>query len=264
MKENGSKREFRLSRKGTVITMTEEPNRLYEYERFQTAAQNILRPGGLTLTKKAMDIAGLAEGSRILDVGCGCGKTVEYLKEKFQMQAMGIDISKKLIAKAKLLNSTLEVRVGDVCHLPYPDQAMDGVFCECAFSLFEYRLRALAEIKRVLKPSGKLIISDLYIREKTAYSSNFPIVTCINRIAARDILIQEITGAGFRLIEWQDETGVFKEFIAGLIMKYGLMTVGESLPSLSDKACGLQDNLKNVKIGYYLSVWQKDWAGRPV
>jgi arsenite methyltransferase len=238
--------------------MNEDAIRLYENEEFQTAAHHTLRPGGLNLTKKAMDIAGFAEASRILDIGSGCGKTVEYLGEVLDMQAMGIDISAKLAGKAKRLNRTLEIMVGDVCRLPCAGSSVDGVLCECVFNLLEDRSLALAQMNRVLKPGGKLIISDLYLREKNRDFTGVPLVTCINGMTAQETVIEEVTAAGFHLIDWQDETGVYKEFVAGLIMRYGSMSMfWESLVGSCRKACAVQNSLKSVRIGYYLSVWQK-------
>ncbi|MFA5055881.1 MAG: DVU_1556 family methyltransferase [Dehalococcoidia bacterium] len=238
--------------------MSKKAIRLYENEGFQTAANEALRPGGLELTKKAMKIAGFAEGSHILDIGSGCGKTVEYLTDVLGMQSSGIDISEHLAVKAKRLNSNLEVVIGDVCRLPYADASMNGVICECVFNLLEDRTLALAQMHRVLAQRGKLIISDLYLRDKKGEFSGLPIATCINGITTRENTIQEVTAAGFQLIEWQDETQVYKEFVAGLIIKYGSMGIfWESLVGSCDKACSIQNELRNVRIGYYLSVWKK-------
>jgi arsenite methyltransferase len=238
--------------------MNEDAVRLYENEEFQVAAHHALRPGGLELTKKAMGIAAFTERSRILDIGSGCGKTVEYLGEVFHMQAVGIDISEKMAAKAKKLNGTLEVMVGDVCRLPSADGSLDGVLCECVFNLLEDRPLALAQMNRALKPDGKLIISDLYLREKTGDFAGVPLVTCINGISAREAVIQEVAAAGFHLIAWQNETHAYKEFVAGLIMQYGSMSIfWEALVDSCEKARAIQSNLRNVRIGYYLSVWEK-------
>ena len=239
--------------------MNEDAVRLYENEEFQLAAQHALRPGGLDLTKKAMDIAGFGKRSRILDIGSGCGKTVEYLREVLHMRAMGIDISEKLARKAKSPNSTVEVMIGDVCQLPCADAAVDGVLCECVFNLLEDKPLALAEVNRVLNLGGKLIVSDLYLREKTGDFSGVPLATCINGITTRETVIQEVTAAGFRLVDWQDETHAYKEFVARLIMKYGSMSIfWESLVDSCDKACAIQSDLRNVRIGYHLSVWEKE------
>jgi len=238
--------------------MNKDTIRLYENEGFQAAAHEALRPGGLELTKKALEIAKLARSSRVIDIGSGCGKTVEYLAEVLNMQAMGIDISEELVAKAKKLNSALEVVIGDVCQLPCADASVDGVICECILNLLEDKPLALAQINRILNQSGKLIISDLYLREKMGDFSGLPLATCINGITSKENVIREVAAAGFRLIDWQDETPAYKEFVAELIMKYGSMSIfWESLVGSCEKACAIQNSLKNVRIGYYLSVWEK-------
>jgi arsenite methyltransferase len=238
--------------------MAEDAVKLYENEEFQTAARKALRPGGLDLTRKAIGIAGFAAGSRILDVGSGCGKTVEFLSQVLDMHAVGIDISTEMVAMTKKLDSTLEVMAGDVFRLPCADCSMDGVLCECVFNLLEDRELALAQMNRVLSPGGRLIISDLYLREKTGEFRGLPLATCINGITGRETVIEEVASAGFSLIHWQDETRVYKEFVAGLIMKYGSMSIfWESLMGSCEKACAIQSDLRNVRIGYYLSVWQK-------
>jgi SAM-dependent methyltransferase len=243
--------------------MTKDTVRLYENEGFQAAAHDALRPGGLDLTKKALKIAGFTGRSRILDIGSGCGKTVEYLTEVLDMKAIGIDISEKLAVKTKKLNSTQEVVIGDVCRLPCADASVDGVICECVFNLLEDRALALTQMNRVLNQSGKLIISDLYLREKKGDFSGLPLATCINGITSWETVIQEITAAGFQLIDWQDETNTYKEFVAGLIMKYGSMSIfWESLAGSCEKACAIQNSLRNVRIGYYLSVWEKSRVGK--
>lgn len=234
---------------------------LYENEEFQAAAHDTLRPGGLDLTKKAMGIARFAEQSRILDLGSGCGKTVEYLRETMRMRAVGLDVSDKMAAKARSLNSTLEIVVGDICRLPCADGAVDGVFCECVLNLLEDKPLALMQMNRVLRRGGKLIVSDLYLREKTGDFSGLPRVSCINGITARDLQVGEVAAAGFRLVDWQDETPRYKEFVAGLIMRYGSMSVfWEGLTGSCREACAIQGSLRKVKIGYYLSVWEKDSA----
>ncbi|SDE43239.1 DVU_1556 family methyltransferase [Sporomusa acidovorans] len=232
---------------------------LYENEEFQQYTEEALRPGGLELTRKAVEIAGFPVGSRLLDIGCGCGKTAEFLAVECGMEALGIDISEELIAKAKARNSALNVQVGSVYDLPYGNDSIDGVLTECVFTLFEDKPLALNQIRRVLVPEGKLIISDLYIRENAQAFARLPMVTCINGITSQDVVCQEVAGAGFKLKEWHDETPVYKGFLAGLIMNYGSMSAfWESLVGSCDKACTIQNNIKKVKIGYYLSVWEKE------
>jgi arsenite methyltransferase len=232
---------------------------LYENDEFQQFTEEALRPGGLELTRKALAIADFPVGSHLLDIGCGCGITVEFLAEEYGMEAWGIDISEGLIAKAKARNKSLRVQVGDVYNLPYGSSSMDGVVMECVFTLFDNKPLALEQIRRVLKPGGQLIITDLYIRDNAQAFTQLPLVTCLNGITSQDVVCQEVSSAGFRLKEWHDETSVYKGFLAGLIMNYGSMSAfWESLVGSCEKACTVQQNIKKVKIGYYLSVWEKE------
>lgn len=236
---------------------------LYENKEFQQYTEDILRPGGLELTGKALDIAAFPAGSRLLDIGCGCGKSVEFLAADCGMEAWGIDISEELISRAKARNSSLNVQVGSAYDLPYTDSFMDGALMECVFTLLEDKPLALEQIRRVLAPGGKLIISDLYIRENARAFARLPMVTCLNGMTSRDGVCEEVAGAGFKLKAWYDETPVYQGFLAGLIMNYGSMSAfWESLLGSCDKVCTVQKNLRDVKIGYYLSVWEKEPAER--
>lgn len=238
--------------------MEEDAVSLYENEGFQAASREALRPGGLELTTKAMEAAGLARGSRILDIGCGCGKTVEYLGDALGMWAAGVDVSREMVTKARRLNPALAIAVGDAGRLPCAGGSMDGVLCECVYNLLEDRPRALGQMHRVLRPGGKLIISDLYLREKTGDFPGLPLATCINGIAPREAVVAGIGAAGFRLAAWSDETALYKGFVAGLIMRYGSMSVfWESLVGAGQKACAIQESLRRVRIGYYLSIWER-------
>ncbi len=213
-----------------------------------------------------MELAGFAPASRILDAGCGCGKTVAYLAGAAGMRAVGVDISPEMTARARGLDAAAQVMVGDVRRLPCAEGSMDGVLCECALNLLEERRGALAQMHRVLRPGGRLVISDLYLREKAGGFTRLPLATCINGIAPREAVAAEIEAAGFELMEWRDESGAYKELVAGLIMRYGSMSLfWESLVGRGPGAGAIQESLKKVRIGYYLSVWRK-WdgtAGRP-
>ena len=62
---------------------------------------SIMRPGEFAITDRGLEIAGLKKGDRVLDIGCGEGDTVAYLKEALGMEAEGIDMSIKMLSAAK-------------------------------------------------------------------------------------------------------------------------------------------------------------------
>ncbi|MDD4572463.1 MAG: class I SAM-dependent methyltransferase [Clostridia bacterium] len=231
-------------------------NKLYENKEFQHFAEDILRPGGAELSLEAVKLAGFAKGDMLLDLGCGVGKTVANLDAMYKMS--GIDISEALIAKGKKLAPALDIRVGTAYALPYEKNSFDGILAECVLSLLEDKKAAFKEMKRVLRAEGKLVASDLYIRESTKPFTGLPLVTCINGMKSEAEIKQEMAENGFELLAWQDKTLLFKGFLAGLIMNYGSMALfWQSLVNDCSKACTIQESLQGIKIGYYLAVWQK-------
>ena len=96
----------------------------------------------------------IPQGSKVLDVGCNSGEFLKLLQEK-GCDAVGVDISEPLleIAKGKGLN----VIKADAETLPFPDQSFDVVILREVLVHLHDPVKALKEIKRVLKPSGFLL-----------------------------------------------------------------------------------------------------------
>lgn len=111
------------------------------------------------------DIEGLAkyvfEGDKILDLGCGNGRLLEIFKE-IKINYWGIDSSERLIGIAKRKYPKNKFEVGDLLNLPFPNNFFDRVFAIRVLHHIpsqEFRIQALQEIKRILKPGGTLILT---------------------------------------------------------------------------------------------------------
>lgn len=108
--------------------------------------------------------AELAPTEKVLDVACGTGEFEQLiLTEHSEQNMVGVDISEKMlaIAQQKLQaypNVTLSLASAE--HLPFADQSFDVIVSASAFHYFENPAIALAEMKRVLKPNGKIMILD--------------------------------------------------------------------------------------------------------
>lgn len=105
-------------------------------------------------------------GDRILDVGCGTGDDTLALARLVEPAgtAVGLDFSQTMIEVARQRASAASLSVmfvqGDVCRLPFGDSEFDGCRADRTFQHLHDPQHALAEMVRVLKPGGRLVITD--------------------------------------------------------------------------------------------------------
>lgn len=97
----------------------------------------------------------------ILDIACGTGELERrFLNLHPDLNVIGVDISEKMLDVARLKLPNLEFVNASARFLPFPDHKFDMVVTVSAFHYFEQPLDTLKEIRRILKPQGKLIIMD--------------------------------------------------------------------------------------------------------
>lgn len=98
---------------------------------------------------------------KILEVGCGRGFILNILSALFTAEFHGIDIAKDhlAIARKQLKNRNVKLKYASVYELPYPDNSFDKIVSTEVLEHLEHEDKALGEIRRVLKPGGKLIVT---------------------------------------------------------------------------------------------------------
>ena len=111
----------------------------------------------------------LPPGARVLDAGCGEGGVAIRLRTRFGLEVDGVDLlafdlrrARRTAARLGLADSLRFCRA-DYADLPFPDQTFDGAYTmETLVHAFDHR-RALRELRRVLKPGGRLVLFEYSI-----------------------------------------------------------------------------------------------------
>lgn len=108
-------------------------------------------------------------GGRTLDIGCGAGRvTIPLHKRGFQV--VGMDYAEKMIDTARVLDETIDYRVGDILSTQFEDQEFDNIIFSfnglMLIGTYEERLIAMKEIRRILKKNGSFIFTTPYLDNK--------------------------------------------------------------------------------------------------
>jgi ubiquinone/menaquinone biosynthesis C-methylase UbiE len=170
-----------------------------DYNVFTEAANTRLIDSFVRLT-------GLGPNSRIADLGCGSGVFTKLLAER-RYEAQGIDISPKLIELARRKYPKLTFLEGDVEHLPYADNSLDGVLLSGLVHHFPDPSRCAAETFRVLRRGGRFMAFDpnrsnpfMYLyRDKSSPLYSRRGVTENERPVVASEVVRVFSNAGFRV-----------------------------------------------------------------
>lgn len=151
-------------------------------------------PGGREATKALLRRGGLVAGDRLLDLCCGLGDSTA-LAASLGLDVLGID-REPAVARAAQRHPDCTFLTWSGGMLPLEAGRLDAVLCECSLSQLERRDAVLREIRRCLKPKGRLLLSDLYDGVPLKFS-------------------------GFSIECWEDQTPQLREFSARWIWETG-------------------------------------------
>ncbi|WP_421904356.1 class I SAM-dependent methyltransferase [Mameliella sp.] len=131
------------------------------------------------------DAAGIAKGNRVLDVACGTGATTREAARRAgdAGHVTGIDRNDGMISVARSHGDGITWEEGRAEELPFPPESFDIVLCQFGLMFFDDRVAALGEMRRVLRPGGRIALS---VWDRAANSPGY---------AAMIALIEEMFGA---------------------------------------------------------------------
>lgn len=208
----------------------------------------LCRPGGFSMTEELFALADLdkrEETLTVVDVGCGSGAAVWYLKQKHpSWEICGVDPDPEKEEAELFSGSDLVRLIGRAEKLPFPDASVDVILMECSFSKTGDPDRALAEILRVLKPDGWFLLSDMYARKEEIVGEGTG-QRLLGRLESHKTIWSRLRNAGFSVVEMQDRSEVLIQWIGQKIMD------GESC-ALYENLGVDRETLKQAGCGYYV------------
>jgi len=160
-------------------------------------------------------LASLAEGETVLDLGSGAGFDCFLAANKVGKvgKVIGVDMTPEMIEKArenaqKSNYQNVEFRLGEIENIPAADNSVDAVISNCVINLAPDKGRVFQETFRVLKPGGRLMVSDIvllkelpeFIRDSIA-----AYVGCVSGAMRKENYLGAIKKAGFREVKIMGE-----------------------------------------------------------
>jgi SAM-dependent methyltransferase len=169
-------------------------------------------------------LASLKEGEVVLDLGSGAGFDCFLAANQVGKtgKVIGVDMTPEMLEKSrenarKVNSANVEFRLGEIENLPVADSSVDVVISNCVINLSPEKRRVFTETFRVLKPGGRLMISDMVLlKELPDFLKNSieAYVGCLSGALLKDEYIRTIKAAGFQDVRIIDETSFPMEFIA--------------------------------------------------
>ena len=176
----------------------------------------IFHPGGLALSKLMANKMGIDEGSTVLDIACGDGKTAAYLSRSLDWKVSGIDASQEMIDSAKELAEDLRVSdrtdfmVALAGKIPHDTNSFTAAISECSLCTFFDKHQAVREITRVLKPDGVFGLNDVTVQNHEELDEELRSllgrVACIADALSAEEYVKLFEREGFKLLTSSDHS----------------------------------------------------------
>jgi ubiquinone/menaquinone biosynthesis C-methylase UbiE len=188
---------------------------LYEHQAVRWLLGDELHPGGEATTRRALELIGVRPEERLLDIASGKGDGSLLAARERGCTVTGVDYGEAAVidagraADAAGLGDRVAFRVGDAEALPFADASFDAVLCECSLCTFPDKRKALAEVRRVLGPGGRVAIADVLAdHDRLPASLRGPLATaaCVGTALSREELLRLLAAGGLRVLATQSCT----------------------------------------------------------
>jgi SAM-dependent methyltransferase len=206
-------------------------------------------------------IASLKEGETVVDLGSGAGFDCFLASERVGEKGLviGVDMTPVMLDKArdnalKGNYNNVEFRLGEIENLPVADDTVDAIISNCVINLSTDKERVFREAFRILKPGGRISISDIVLTKKLPekiMNSISAYVGCLSGAMLKGEYLKAIKYAGFTSIRVTGETRFPINLIAN---DPTAQAIAEGLDASPQELLGMADSILSIKVS----------AGKPV
>jgi len=185
-----------------------------------TAEQAASLPEGANLglgCGNPLAYAALQPGEVVLDLGSGAGIDCFLAAREVGPagRAIGVDMTASMLQKARanaarVQATNVEFRLGEIEHLPVADASVDAIISNCVVNLSPDKPQVFREALRVLRPGGRMLISDLVLTRPLSPQARNNVdlyVGCVAGASLKDEYLKLMREAGFADVEVVAESG---------------------------------------------------------
>jgi arsenite methyltransferase len=200
-------------------------------------------------------LASLKEGEVVIDLGSGGGLDCFLAANKVgaKGKVIGVDMTAEMLDKARAncrkgKFTNVEFRLGEIENLPVANNTADVIISNCVINLSPNKQRVFEEAYRVLKPNGRLMISDMVLLKEipeAIVKSVEAYIGCIAGATKRQDYLNHIKKAGFNKVEIVEETKLPFEV---LVSDATAQQVINQLKITKQKAKEIFDSVVSIKV----------------
>ena len=169
-------------------------------------------------------LASLKEGEVVLDLGSGAGFDCFLAANRVgdKGKVIGVDMTPEMLEKArdnaeKGGYKNVEFRLGEIENLPVADNYVDIIISNCVINLSPDKERVFEEAYRVLKPGGRLMVSDIVLLEELpgkVQQSVAAYIGCLAGASLKEKYLGAVKAAGFRDVKVIEESSFGTEYMS--------------------------------------------------
>ncbi len=200
-------------------------------------------------------LASLKQGETVLDLGSGGGFDCFLAAKQVGKtgKVIGVDMTGEMLDRArenarKGNFDNVEFRLGEIENLPVGDNQVDVIISNCVINLSPNKKRVFQEAFRVLRPGGRLMVSDIVLLKELPdeiKNSVAAYVGCVAGATVKEEYIEAIHGAGFEETKVLGETTFPSEFLAN---DPTAREVAKNLKLSREKASDLAGSVVSIKV----------------